>query len=1410
MITLDTPSGRLEVALLEPVTTLPLVCTTSCVDRSTTDFRVREQKTEPSLVSNSTPVVLLSGPTMSGYIVDLKFLSVVNSDSVGATVRFSIFDGTVRRCIYQATLPPGSTLQFTETFGWRHGGRELPEYGSAALANIPASGDASTSEVVLGSDTRLTNARTPVAHNQAWSTITATPTTLAGYGILDALSLNSPAFTGVPTAPTASGGTSTAQLATTAFVTAAVAAAVTGLLDFKGNIDASANPNYPAASAGDAYFVSVAGKVGGASGTSVDVGDTVVAKADNAGGTQASVGTSWFVLEHNLVGAVLSANNGSDFANASATRTNLGLAIGSNVQAYAAALDTFTANGSDYYLARGNHTGTQAWGTITGRPTTLAGYGIADAQPLDADLTAIAALSTDSFGRDLLTKTTAAAVRSYIGAGTSSFDGAFGSLSGIPTTVGGYGITDFNSLGDARWSVLAHTHTFASLTSKPTTLAGYGIADAQGLDADLTAIAALTTDSFGRDLLIKTTAAEVRSYIGLGTLATQSGTFSGTSSGTNTGDNAVNSLYSGLVSNATHTGDVTGATTLTLATAQPAVHTWALAQTFTVAPVFTDASGTRTALGLGSAALSATGDFAAASHSHAAGDITSGTVATARLGSGTADNTTYLRGDGTWATPAGGGGGTWGSITGTLADQTDLNSALGAKLALAGGTMTGALTLSGTITANTPILIQHTWNNSGINFQGLDIDISNTLSGASSNLMRVQYGAAQVLKLTKAGRFELGVSGASAVFDGAGNAVIGSYLWLNGADLQLYETGRLTFSPSGGGMYGTPTSAIQLEGAGVLSQRHTTNAQTLRVYGTYTNSSNYVRASLACSATAVTLTAERGGTGAANTSIVLTPDGTGVVAFNGATSSYPALKRSSAILQARLADDSDYAVFSPGSVKLGRNETSSGAASANLGFGWVGYDSRITLHPSAGDAIKMYPAGAEIACFYGHTSLGFSMLDTYPIWFQGSDTRIYGEAAGALALRNSTTAQTLRIYGTYTDSANYVRASLVATSTKVTLAAERGGSGAANTCIILNPDGTGGVGIGTGTTAPAAKLHVACGNSTGLLMTYDGTAANQNSIVNNFNGSLSYMNFLVSTDGSGGQKACMKLRATGKVSFSAESPNAYMTVGVAGAAPTTLAPSTDWVRLVGPVTNGGYRIIGFGYEDLNPGASAISHDAAYVGSFDTSGSGYGACALVFGTRSATSDSAPSERMRIGADGNIGIGTTAATNILSLGGDAARTIWMERRTTSTYEGLSLTVQAGGAKSGETDTAGGDLYLLPGTSTGSAESGVQIQGCVAGASATTDRTMSTMVQVLGDKLGLYGATPVVQASALTAALTTLTFTAPGTPDYALQDVTDTSPFGFADADEARTFISVVENLQTRVNELETILSNLGITA
>ena len=58
----------------------------------------------------------------------------------------------------------------------------------------------------------------------------------------------------------------------------------------------------------------------------------------------------------------------------------------------------------------------------------------AASQPLDADLTAIAALSTAAFGRDLLTQVDAAAVRSYIGAiataDVAAALDAFGGLTG--------------------------------------------------------------------------------------------------------------------------------------------------------------------------------------------------------------------------------------------------------------------------------------------------------------------------------------------------------------------------------------------------------------------------------------------------------------------------------------------------------------------------------------------------------------------------------------------------------------------------------------------------------------------------------------------------------------------------------------------------------------------------------------------------------------------------------------------------------------------------------------------------------------------------------------------------------------------------------------------------------------------
>ena len=88
-------------------------------------------------------------------------------------------------------------------------------------------------------------------------------------------------------------------------------------------------------------------------------------------------------------------------------------------------------------------------------------------------------------------------------------------------------------------------------------------------------------------------------------------------------------------------------------------------------------------------------------HVHAGSDIVSGTIASARLGSGTANATTYLRGDGTWATVTGGSGdpAMGGDLTGTASNAQLAASVVGStELALnavttvkiADGAVTGA------------------------------------------------------------------------------------------------------------------------------------------------------------------------------------------------------------------------------------------------------------------------------------------------------------------------------------------------------------------------------------------------------------------------------------------------------------------------------------------------------------------------------------------------------------------------------------------------------------------------------------------------------------------------------------------------------------------------------------------------
>jgi hypothetical protein len=137
-----------------------------------------------------------------------------------------------------------------------------------------------------------------------------------------------------------------------------------------------------------------------------------------------------------------------------------------------------------------NYLTTVAFADLTGKPTTIAGYGITDALQLGTtSTTALAGDTTFAFA-DITSKPTTIAgygITDALQLGTSSTTAlagdttfAFADITSKPTTISGYGITDALQLGTSSTTALAGdtTFAFADITSKPTTIAGYGITDA--------------------------------------------------------------------------------------------------------------------------------------------------------------------------------------------------------------------------------------------------------------------------------------------------------------------------------------------------------------------------------------------------------------------------------------------------------------------------------------------------------------------------------------------------------------------------------------------------------------------------------------------------------------------------------------------------------------------------------------------------------------------------------------------------------------------------------------------------------------------------------------------------------------------------------------------------------------------
>ena len=141
---------------------------------------------------------------------------------------------------------------------------------------------------------------------------------------------------------------------------------------------------------------------------------------------------------------------------------------------------------------------TPAWSSITSTPTTLAGYGITDAQALNAKLTSIAALSSASTGLVKLTAGVASLDSSAYLTGnqtvTLSGDATGSGATAITVALAASGVTagTYNNVAtqvrpftvDAKGRVtsigtaVTIAPAFSSITGTPTTVAGYGITNA--------------------------------------------------------------------------------------------------------------------------------------------------------------------------------------------------------------------------------------------------------------------------------------------------------------------------------------------------------------------------------------------------------------------------------------------------------------------------------------------------------------------------------------------------------------------------------------------------------------------------------------------------------------------------------------------------------------------------------------------------------------------------------------------------------------------------------------------------------------------------------------------------------------------------------------------------------------------
>jgi hypothetical protein len=202
-----------------------------------------------------------------------------------------------------------------------------------------------------------------------------------------------------------------------------------------------------------------------------------------------------------------------------------------------------------------------------------------------------------------------------------------------------------------------------------------------------------------------------------------------------------------------------------------------------------------------------------------------------------------------------------------LVARGDLNNNFTVGQTITAAANTSALTASYSVTgANTTAIIDLSgvWNTTGV-ANGILFNITDTASNASSLLLDLRVGGASRCSITKSGSITAsGVISCTQIFGSSLRAE-------TGGATRIISGGSLGWSSSSSNPAIASDLTLFRDAANILALRNGTNAQTSRVYGTWTDVNNGRWLSISTTtAGLVTLTATGNGTGATGNLLKLT------------------------------------------------------------------------------------------------------------------------------------------------------------------------------------------------------------------------------------------------------------------------------------------------------------------------------------------------------------------------------------------------------------------------------------------------------------------------------------------------------------------------------------------------------------